>query len=205
MEKHLDNLISILASAIRLPETADGKFRFRLLKSIATIESAYGQWNLPRFEEAWWNRFRHQDPVKYKRFESWVENFGRQVTSSFGPWQLMAFNAIDDGYPYGQPLSLLSLPEVSIPYVIKFINRQRYPVLVNHDDEKLSLARYYGEIVFGFTKTDLRNLQLINDDQVEVVLSIIGDVYNSGSTSGYYPVGYVKKLISVYHEITETI
>ena len=88
------------------------------LAALACCESTFGRNNQPRIEKSYlpggyyWSRALHVRRL-YQRF-------GKAAAASWGPWQILFVTAWELGYR-GNPQDLAS-PEVSLPWVIKYLN-----------------------------------------------------------------------------------
>ena len=88
----------------------------KLLKTIAILESGYGENIIPRFEPAFYVGGKYWK----EEYTSLALSFGANIACSYGVFQILYFTARRFGYE-GDPIDLSSI-SVSLPYVIRFVN-----------------------------------------------------------------------------------
>jgi len=86
------------------------------LAALLFCESKFGKNCKPKAEAAYTPEGKHFD-AELRRLHN---QYGRGVSCSWGPWQIMYVTALDLGYQ-GPPEDLAK-PEVSIFYVVKYLN-----------------------------------------------------------------------------------
>jgi len=195
---HLARVISAIGGALHLPLVViQPKFNELLFTALADVETQGGEWNLPRFEKSWFDRLTSQDrqgpPHGYARFADWIAAYGKQVASSWGPWQLMAFNAYDRGYR-GRP-DLLSLPEVAAIWTALFFNSLPLTAYLSKDMR----LHHKKEKPDDAVRVDLRTLSQVRYDDRLTVLAVVGDAWNTGNAAdANVPETYIKRLTCAY-------
>jgi len=195
----LQHITRTIAPALRIP-AVEGVPRFAeyVLLALADVESQRGLINIPRYEPHWYTRLTDQarqgPPHEYHRFEKWIVAYGKQVACSWGPWQLMAFNAYDSGYRDSP--SLLSLPEVAAVWSVAFFNAQRMTLYLDPNTMHLFHPMFKPA---GSHRVDLGTLQTARYADRLPILAVIADTWNSGnSTDTNVPQPYIQKLIAAY-------
>lgn len=117
-EQQLKSLIKEKAAGLQLAGTdIEGEV---LLAAICYGESTFGRNNQPRREPAYC-----PGGVYYENSEEVQEayaRFGQDAACSWGPWQILFITARELGYD-GEPQALTD-PQVTIDWVIKFINKR---------------------------------------------------------------------------------
>ena len=94
-----------------------------LLGALAENESAFDELKAPRFEGSYYYgsaKYKAQTPQGQVLREA-IKLQGALAACSWGPWQIMALNAMRFGYPLRAPLYNLWNPDVSGPYVAKLV------------------------------------------------------------------------------------
>jgi hypothetical protein len=94
----------------------DGK---ALLGALAENESAFDAGDAPRFEPSYY--YGSKKYLADTRLQTAVTTQGALAACSWGPFQIMAINAIRLGYMLSEPLYGLWNVEVSAPYVTKLV------------------------------------------------------------------------------------
>lgn len=89
----------------------------RLLSALATVETDFGAWCVPRHEDNFCPNRGPRSPVIKVRHRDW----GCTACCSWSPWQILYHSAADFGYS-GDPVALQQ-PEVALPIVIKKLNK----------------------------------------------------------------------------------
>ena len=197
--QHIKRVITTLAPALRLPVVEQvPQFPASLLTALAQVESQCGLLNIPRYESSWWTRLTDQarqgPPHKYSRFAPWIDLYGKQVACSWGPWQIMAFNAYDRGYR-GRP-DMLSIPEVAAHWTIRFFNS--LPLAGKLDPATMHLY-HPKDAPPTANSVDLHKLHHIRYADRLAVVAIVGDAWNTGnSADDMVPHSYIQKLLSAY-------
>jgi len=108
--------VALAGTAAGLLWVDDGR---ALLGALAENESAFDHGDAPRFEPSYYYGGRYYDQSKELRDAVALQ--GALAACSWGPFQLMAANALRFGYPVGEPLYALWHVDVSLPYVVKLV------------------------------------------------------------------------------------
>jgi hypothetical protein len=108
--------VAVAATAVGLSWVADGK---ALLGALAENESAFDRGDAPRFEPSYYYGSRKYEQSKELRDA--IARQGALAACSWGPFQIMAMNALRLGYPLEEPLYGLWHVDVSLPYVVKLV------------------------------------------------------------------------------------
>jgi hypothetical protein len=104
------------ATAAGLTWVGDGR---ALLGALAENESGFDLADGPRFESSY-----YYGSKKYEQSKELREAVARQgalAACSWGPWQLMAMNALRLGYSLDEPLHDLWHASVSAPFVVRLV------------------------------------------------------------------------------------
>ena len=104
------------AVAAGLTWVGDGK---ALLGALAENESAFDRGDAPRFEPSYY--YGSKKYLSNQVLQGAVRAQGALAACSWGPYQIMAYNAIRFGYPLTEPLYGLWHVEVSAPYVVQLV------------------------------------------------------------------------------------
>lgn len=108
----------LLQPSIKISASAEG-----VLSAIAKVESSFGANVNPRKESAYLPGGKYFTFDQQERFTIWDEAVG----CSYGPWQIMYPTACELGFdskPWNRDPNLLTVPEVSIHYVIEYLKKR---------------------------------------------------------------------------------
>jgi len=114
--KQIENIVLVLQNYLNF----DGN-RPALLMALSGNETSFGAENIFSFEFGW-----SRSSLAFKRSklmqQGW-ELWGDLVCGSYSPWQCLWISAVEQGYSVDQsPLELIN-PNVSLPFVIKILNK----------------------------------------------------------------------------------
>jgi hypothetical protein len=104
------------ATAAGLTWVGDGK---ALLGALAENESAFDAADGPRFEPSYYYGSKKYEQSKELRAA--IARQGALAACSWGPWQIMAMNALRLGYSLDEPLHDLWHAGVSAPFVVRLV------------------------------------------------------------------------------------
>ena len=115
--------IRLWAPQVALSGTATGRTWVgdgrAVLGALAENESAFDQGDAPRFEPSYYYGSRKYS--ENRQLRDAIARQGALAACSWGPFQLMAMNAVRFGYPLDEPLYGLWHVDVSLPYVVKLV------------------------------------------------------------------------------------
>jgi len=104
------------AESAGLTWVGDGK---ALLGAAAENESAFGANASPRFEASYY--YNSPRYAKSPELRAAIARQGALAACSWGPWQIMAANAVRLGYSLDEPLHNLWYAHVSAPFVVRLV------------------------------------------------------------------------------------
>jgi len=108
--------VALSGTASGLTWVGDGR---AVLGALAENESAFDQGDAPRFEPSYY--YGSKKYSENQQLRDAIAHQGALAACSWGPWQIMAMNAIRFGYSLEEPLYGLWHADVSAPYVVKLV------------------------------------------------------------------------------------
>lgn len=102
-------------------QVPSGENAFAIVMAICSVESNFGKDDGPRFEPTYSRSSIYFS--KDKLLQSGHSIYGDHCAHSYGPFQIMWYNAALLGYPLELSPSNLWSPVISLPFVIEYLNK----------------------------------------------------------------------------------
>lgn len=94
----------------------------KILTALACVESGFGEDCGPRIEPAYNKGGRYYEANA--QVKALIDKWGNWAAGSFGPWQILFVTAVELGFPAGNDPSVLHQPEISVNWVIRYLDHR---------------------------------------------------------------------------------